>query len=179
MKTTFLVGLIIIFFSFIFSFALAQEATPLTVKPSPTPLEYALPYPGILPDHPLYFLKRLRDTILLRLVSSPLRKVEFYILLSDKRLNMSISLMESGKEELALKTSEEAIGFLRMAEKDIFMIAAGAEPGVNSLKDKLDNSLLKHSEVFGELASKSKDQAKWQDYKKQIETLHEEYLRKK
>lgn len=179
MKTTFLVGLIIIFFSFIFSFALAQEATPIIAHPSPTPLEYTLPYPGILPDHPLYFLKRLRDQILLRLVSSPLRKVEFYILLSDKRLNMSKSLMESGKEELALKTSEEAIGFLKMAEKDIFMITVGTEPGVNSLKDKLDNSLSKHSEVFAEFASQSSESSKWQEYRAQIESLHEEYLRKK
>ena len=46
-------------------------------------IDYALPYPGILIDHPLYFLKNIRDLIMERIITEPGKKVEFAILQSD------------------------------------------------------------------------------------------------
>ena len=44
-----------------------------------TTVKYELPYPGILPDNPLYFLKQIRDWIMERLITDPLKKIEFYM----------------------------------------------------------------------------------------------------
>jgi hypothetical protein len=89
------------FFAIFFSMALAQEAAPLYPSSTPQPVNYTLPYPGILPDHPLYFVKQLRDTVLSLLISNPVRKVKFYILMADKHLSMGVVLKEKGKPELA------------------------------------------------------------------------------
>lgn len=65
---------------------------------------YILPYPGILPDHALYPLKLFRDKLLNLFIRDPQRKLEFNLLMSDKKLNMGVFLIEKGKYELAYKT---------------------------------------------------------------------------
>jgi hypothetical protein len=55
-------------------------------------IEYALPYPGMLPDHPLYFLKNLRDHIMDFIIRDHIKKAEFNLLLSDKKLAMFTDL---------------------------------------------------------------------------------------
>ena len=72
--------------------ALQVSVTPIPkLTPMPTPvdpdvigIEYVLPYPGILPTHPLYFLKIVRDRIIELLISDRVNKAEFYILQADK-----------------------------------------------------------------------------------------------
>jgi len=64
------------------------------------PVEYALPYPGMLPDNPLYFLKQVRDWIMEKIIADPVRKIEFYVLQSDKDINASVFL--NAKKESAL-----------------------------------------------------------------------------
>jgi len=66
--------------------------------------EYLLPYPGILPDHALYPLKLFRDRLLGIFIRDPQRKIEFNLLMADKRLNMGVFLAEKGKYELAAET---------------------------------------------------------------------------
>ena len=76
-------------------------ATPAPVVKAGTVIEkkqeYLFPLPGILPDHPLYFPKQVRDGIMDRLIVDPLRKAEFLVLQADKRLNMGKVLVEQGK----------------------------------------------------------------------------------
>src|SRR5258708_61565 len=55
-------------------------------------IQYELPYPGILPDNPLYFLKTFRDTIVLFLISEPWKKADFDLQQADKLVNASIYL---------------------------------------------------------------------------------------
>lgn len=43
------------------------------------PQNYELPFPGIMPDNPIYFLKLIRDDIEGFLISNPIKKAEFLI----------------------------------------------------------------------------------------------------
>ena len=65
---------------------------------------YELPYPGILPDHPLYFFKVVRDKIWAFSTRDNLKKVDIYILFSDKRAKMAQALSNKGKTDLAIST---------------------------------------------------------------------------
>ena len=108
---------------------------------------YILPYPGILPDHPLYFVKTVRDRMIDWVTRDNLKKAEYYLLFSDKRAAMATSLAKKGKDNLAISTYSKAEKYfqkipelLREAKKQ------GAGPGsefVNNLK--LSNA--KHYEI--------------------------------
>lgn len=65
---------------------------------------YQLPHPGILPDHPLYFIKSIRDGIMQFTTRNALKKAQLYLLLSDKHMSMALKLAEKGKEQRAIQT---------------------------------------------------------------------------
>lgn len=75
----------------------AKEAT----TAAQTTVEYELPYPGLLPDHPLYKIKLARDRVLDFLIRDPVKRIEFNLLMADKRLNMGIFLSDREKYTLA------------------------------------------------------------------------------
>lgn len=68
---------------------------------------YNLPYPGILPDHPLYIIKAIRDRLLEFGTRDNLKKAELYLLNSDKRFAMAISLAKKGKEKQAIDAASK------------------------------------------------------------------------
>jgi hypothetical protein len=114
--------------------------------------EYTLPYPGILPDHPLYFLKQLRDQIMESLISDSLRKIEFYILQGDKLTNSGIFLSTKNNETLVVEVFSRA---QKSMQKAIFATTAFTEKGKvlpGYIKERLVQSLMKHNEVLSELA---------------------------
>lgn len=79
-------------------------------------INYELPYPGsILPDHPLWFLKVIRDKAWLAATSNPGKKAELKLLFADKRLGASKILFEKGKPELAYSTLTKAEKYLEEA----------------------------------------------------------------
>jgi hypothetical protein len=101
----FFFALLIFFLSF--KTVLAEEG----ITPTPTPViiidNYELPYPGLLPDHPLYFLKMTRDKLVGFFISDPIKKAEFDVLQADKRLNAAIYLINKKSlknQELAVNT---------------------------------------------------------------------------
>ena len=70
---------------------------------------YQLPYPGLLPGHPLYILKVIRDNILIFTTRDNQKKAKLYLHLSDKNMSTAIALINEGKEQAAieqLKTAE-------------------------------------------------------------------------
>src|SRR3989344_4236916 len=69
-----------------------------------TSSSYQLAYPGILPDHPLYKLKVLRDKLIPLFISNPQKKVEFYLLQTDKGISATDILVKKGKIDLAKET---------------------------------------------------------------------------
>lgn len=143
--------LVISFLIFLLSFniSFAQTATPNSQQ-----INYELPYPGLLPDSPLYFLRVIRDKIVGLLISDPLKKAEFNLLQADKRLNAGIYLFNKGKVSLAFSTVSKAenyfgeaidkIGEAKMEGKD-----------VKRMEEKLMNALRKHQEELGKLIEKA------------------------
>ena len=84
----------------------ASEQTSITIENKEIP--YELPHPGLLPDHPLYFFKTLRDSILIITTRDNYKKAELYRHLSDKRITSALRLSEKGKDDLALANALEA-----------------------------------------------------------------------
>jgi len=175
MKVVFLsVVFILLFLSLSFRSSFAQEEMVLkeaTGSSEPSEknkiVEYTLPYPGILPDNPLYFLKMIRDRIVGILISDPLKKAEFNLLAADKRLNSGIFLFEKGKDKYSLAIStiskgenyfEEAIAKAREAKKKGL--------GTNDILRRLSDSSYKHQEAI-----KSFEKTAGQDFKEDIVSL--------
>lgn len=127
---------------------------------SAEPVVYTLPYPGILPDHPLYMLKKFRDSILEILITDPKRKVEFYILQSDKEISAADFLSNKGKHLQVVDSVARAIAFKQKAislSKDIK--SQGKEfPGF--LIEKITNSIQKQQDMQMELEGKADAETK-------------------
>lgn len=80
-------------------------------------VEYYLPYPGILPDSPVYKIKAVRDQIRLWTTFDPTKKARLQLLYADKRINAARVLMEGGKSALAISTATKAEKYLESAVK--------------------------------------------------------------
>ncbi len=115
--------------------------------------EYLLPYPGILPDHPLYFLKALRDRILEALIVDPLRKSEFYLLQADKRLNMAIFFGNRGADSQVAQSVTIAEQFMEWTVQRLVAFKNAGSQVPASLVDRLEKSMAKHSEVLENMAA--------------------------
>jgi len=74
--------------------------------------DYVLPYPGILPDSPLYFIKMVRDRVVGWLITDPVKKAEYNLLMADKRINAGLMLISYGKEELGETTISKGRQYL-------------------------------------------------------------------
>ncbi len=109
---------------------------------------YELPNAGILPDHPLYFLKAARDRASELTLRDSIKRAELYLLLSDKRVEMADLLFQKGKDKLAITTlSKGEKYFLKIPD----LLLTSRKQGVRYsesfvLKLKLSNS--KHREII-------------------------------
>lgn len=101
--------------------------------------DYYLPYPGVLPDHPLYWLKMIRDKLLLVVTRNPVDKYERLLLYADKRINAAKFLAEGNQLELAVATATKAEKYLEQARQQ-------TEKGEN-----LEKAYRKHLEVLEEI----------------------------
>jgi len=130
----------------------APEATP-----TPSKVDYYLPYPGILPDHFLYPLKMVRDRVWLFLTTDPVRKAELLLLFADKRLGAGKTLIEGGKQELGLSTLTKAEKYL---ERAVLQAEKAGQAGkdVSAFSEKLTKATLKHEEVLIDLLEKVSDE---------------------
>lgn len=142
--------LTLLFFVLTFQSVNAQEITP-SLTPSPTPVQYILPYPGILPGHPLYGLKTFRETMMDFLISNPLKKSEHELLQADKRLQAAVFLIEQKKDDkIIIKT-------LIAAEDNFAEAIVKAEEAkkqgmaTEDLMAKLSLANKKHQEVIAEI----------------------------
>jgi len=112
---------------------------------------YNLPYPGILPDHPLYTVKAVRDKLMDILTRDHIKKASLYLLFSDKRVNMAIMLSKKGKNKLAVTTFAKGEKyFLKIPE----LLITSKKQGVaasSELVETLRLSNAKHREIANEL----------------------------
>lgn len=140
--------------SFNISFAKSDLASAEVLSPTPTPqVSYELPYPGLLPDSPLYLLKIIRDKAVGFLISDPLKKAEFNLLQADKRLNAGIYLLNKGKTSLAMSTVSKAENYL---EEALGKIGEAKMQGrnISEMEGKLRNALKKHKQELGYIIQK-------------------------
>ncbi|MFN4212528.1 MAG: DUF5667 domain-containing protein [Microgenomates group bacterium] len=120
---------------------------PTTVEAVQEKVIYDLPYPGILPDHPLYFLKAIRDRLVDWGTRDNLKKAQLYLLYSDKKVAMAQSLVKKGKNALAFSTfSKGEKYFLKIPKLLLEAKKQGSSPPSGFVeKLKLANS--KHKEI--------------------------------
>lgn len=71
-------------------------------------MDYQLPYPGLLPDNPLYLIKSLRNSVLLLVTTDDLEKAKIMLNLSDKRMAMAKPLADKGKLSMSVESVIEA-----------------------------------------------------------------------
>lgn len=124
------------------------------VSPTPTAINYAFPYPGVLPDSPLWIFKAVRDRLLLWVTFDKVAKTELLLLYADKRLEAAKVLIEGGKPDIGVTTSikgekylNDAVGELLQAQKE--------NQNVDLVKVKIQNSLAAHLAILTTLQQKS------------------------
>jgi len=111
-------------------------------------IQYELPYPGILPGHPLYVFKAFRDKILDWSTRDLGKKAELFLNISDKRLSMAYSLAGSNNGKLAVTTLSKAEKYFERIPQlmaDMKSQGSGPESGLVA-KTKL--SISKHREMI-------------------------------
>lgn len=109
---------------------------------------YDLPFPGILPTHPLYFLKTFRDSLIEMMITSDVKKAEFYILQADKRLQMSASTSLGNNTQLIETMRNEALLY-REKSLETLVKALGKNIVIpRYVLEKLVISSKKHKEVL-------------------------------
>ena len=114
-------------------------------------VEYYLPYPGLLPDSPLYKLKALRDKIGLLLTWDEEQTAERELFLADKRINAAVALFEGGKEELAVTTATKAEKYLEAAINRA-MTLKNSGKDVKSMLGVMAKAAAKHEELMERFA---------------------------
>lgn len=104
--------------------SLAQEAvietdTPLGVEKTATgsgkeveSSDYELAYPGMLPDHPLYFLKAVRDGLVKFLINDDMKRARFSLLAGEKRIYSASYLIEKNKDQAAVTSISKGNNYL-------------------------------------------------------------------
>lgn len=145
----------LLFLSLLLSFPILPACLALG-KPT---VDYQLPYPGILPDHPLYPLKVLRDKTYDFFLRDSLKKAEFKLLTADKRLFMAIMLFDKGKPALSEQTISEASKYYGEAVLTLYR-AQDEGRETEALKSELITSGEKHEEIIRELQENSEETIK-------------------
>lgn len=108
--------------------------------------DYYLAYPGILPDHPLYWLKMIRDRISLELTSSPNLRFEKLLLYSDKRIGAAQVLVKGNKVSLGISTATKAEKYFTQAVDELAK-AKTQKLATQLMLDKAVKASQKHLEL--------------------------------
>lgn len=119
-----------------------QEAT------TSATIKYDLAFPGMLPDHPLYKLKVLRDKITLTLTNEPRKKIDFYLLQADKGVLAAAMLIDKNKVDLAAETALKAEHNYTLITQELYRLQKKPD---QAFFDKLKKADLKHQEILSSL----------------------------
>jgi|SRR3989344_84492 len=153
--------LLFIFFLFITAFFFINTPTIYAKESTESAMpkvDYILPHPGMLPDHRFYKLKVLRDKLIPLFISSPQKKIEFYLLQADKGIAATERLIKKDNIDLAKETALKA-------EHNYTTLTYIVKSNKWSFSDKEYNKLYsaaqKHQEILSTIiASVPKNQQK-------------------
>lgn len=142
----------------------AMDAISPSMSPTISPIitmenkqiQYDLPYPGLLPDNPIYTLKVMRDKIVEFFISDPAKKADYEMLQADKRINASIYL-STGKpvhEDLISSTVSKAFNYFEQA---VVQTQAAAKQGTDmqNFIQHMDTAAQKYHSVILQLETKA------------------------
>lgn len=110
-------------------------------------VKYYLPYPGLLPDSPLYKVKMLRDKLSLLMVVDPLKKSQKELLFADKRINAAQVLIEGGKKRLGVATATKAEKYLEQSAQRVIGVQKEGKD-VKSWLLTLKTAAAKHEQLM-------------------------------
>lgn len=151
----------------------ATESAKEAQQQRPQSTEYTLPYPGILPDNPLYALKMLRDRVVGYLISDPVKKAEFNLLQADKRLASAIGLMDKGgKTALSEETLSKGANYF---EEALNKAREAKEQGMDvaDIERRLASSARKHVAVLMDMQTElsGDEKEKFMQLEKRMQSL--------
>ncbi len=128
----------------------------VSITPSPTPrVDYQLPYPGLLPDNPLYFLKTFRDNIVSILISDTIKRTQFELLQADKHINAGLYLSKNNKSQLASESITKSQAYFQQAIVNLKK-ARSEGKDTNLLENRMFQAVKKHKDVLSSLQQKLK-----------------------
>lgn len=137
--------------------------------------EYALPYPGMLPTNPLYFLKSFRDSLIGFIIADPLKKAEFELLQADKKLaSAQFLLKEPNQEEMAVTLIGESANHSQTAFQKLKSTDTKSTDS-QAVFQKMAASLSKHSEILSDLAKQTRNDT-FTNYAEKASALHQKVI---
>jgi len=150
------------FLVLLFLFAASGQkvlAQAISTSPAALNVQYNLPYTGILPDNPLYFLKALRDNFLNIFITDPIQKANYDLLMADKRVGAASALIDKGEVDLAITTLSKSGNYFYLA---VQQAASAKKQGENTgeILTKLLAASLKHQQVIFQMEEKTKGDAR-------------------
>ncbi|OGY11294.1 MAG: hypothetical protein A3A58_00790 [Candidatus Blackburnbacteria bacterium RIFCSPLOWO2_01_FULL_41_27] len=140
-------------------FIFYQSSDTYSQKGFVSPVEYYLPHHGLLPDHPFWPIKALRDKVWVQLTRDPIKRAQLLLLFADKRISMAQELLQNGKGALGVSTAVKAEQYL----KESFIQYQEAEKlGMDTADflQKLTRASLKHREMLEEFKNIAPNDAK-------------------
>jgi hypothetical protein len=115
MKFIYIFLFLIVFLFSVSLKAIAQSIPAATGDARFINVSYDLPYPGILPDNPLYLLKVIRDNVINIFIINPVKKANYDLLMADKRLAGSQALVGKKNYQLAITTLSKSGNYFDQA----------------------------------------------------------------
>ena len=115
-----------------------------------TRVNYELPYPGMLPDHPFYFMKVIRDRVVKFLINDDLKLAKFDLLNAEKRIFAGRLLVDKGKDELAVATISKSNNYLDESIDSIVRYKKAHPKSIDILPfvSELNLAIEKHIEII-------------------------------
>lgn len=149
-KALSLLGVLLLLLVFAALPLFAQEtATPSSSPAAGIQSDYMLPYPGILPDNPLYIFKAMRDKVISILISDPKSKTSFDLLQADKRLAAAFAMSKEPQhsDDLIIQTISKGENYFSFAVGEAGLAKQQGEE-INGLLNQLYDASQKHLQVI-------------------------------
>ena len=132
-----------------FSFSVAKEKEIYEASFSGSVGQVSWCYPGILPNNPFYWLKMIRDRVMVYITRNPRKRLEILLNYADKRLVAGEILIIEKEESLGVTTITKAEKYLQKA--GIFAFDNLVENENKDLFEKVANKYLQHRQEIEKL----------------------------
>jgi hypothetical protein len=150
----FKISLAVLLFSFVMNKNVLAQTITLTASDSAAQasqtanIQYDFPYPGILPNHPLYIVKVARDHFVGFLINDPIKKAEFNLLQSDKKIFAAQLLFDSEEDPMGVDTLSKSNNYMHNAVSEAIKAQSSKKVAADNIIGKIGVSINKHEEAI-------------------------------